>query len=73
MQLGQGAIATPAARPRPGVTVKTASAKALDLQQQGEIDGVPTLEYDLDAQEDKPWKKPGGLVLDLETLNIAWF
>ena len=58
-QFGQGALPTPASRTRLGVTVKTASAKGLDLNQQGEVDGVPTFEFDLDAQEDKPWRKPG--------------
>lgn len=59
LQLGQGAIPAATTRPRPGVTVKTASSKGLDLGQQGEINGVPTLEFDLDSHSEQPWRKPG--------------
>ena len=53
------------ARPRPAVTVKTASAKTLDIDAEGEINGVGTFDYDIDSlkQEEMPWRKPGRLSL----------
>lgn len=48
-----------AARPRPNVTVK--AAKGVDLNAEGEIDGVPTYDFDIESikVEDRPWRKPG--------------
>ena len=56
-----------AARPRPAVTVKTASAKTLDIDAEGEINGVGTFDYDIDLlkQEEMPWKKPGKFSLTI--------
>lgn len=34
-------------------------APVLDINAQGEIDGKPTLAYDLEGAEDKPWRLPG--------------
>jgi len=61
--------ATPGApasgRPRPNVTVKTASTKALDINAEGEINGVPTYDFDLDnlKLDEMPWRKPGKALL----------
>ena len=56
-----------AARPRPAATVKTASAKTLDINAEGEINGVGTFDYDIDLlkQEEMPWKKPGKFSLTI--------
>ncbi|XP_035876538.1 pre-mRNA 3'-end-processing factor FIP1 isoform X16 [Phyllostomus hastatus] len=38
--------------------------KGVDLDAPGSINGVPLLEVDLDAFEDKPWRKPGADLSD---------
>jgi hypothetical protein len=34
-------------------------APVLDINAQGEIAGKPTLAFDLEGAEDKPWRLPG--------------
>lgn len=38
--------------------------KGVDLDAPGSINGVPLLEVDLDSFEDKPWRKPGKIIVD---------
>mgnify|MGYP001852085574 FL=1 len=35
----------------------------VDLDAPGNINGVPLLEVDLDSFEDKPWRKPGNVLI----------
>lgn len=37
--------------------------KGVDLDAPGNINGVPLLEVDLDSFEDKPWRKPGNVLI----------
>lgn len=50
-----------------GQAVKSAPvSKGVDLEAQGVINGVPTLDFDLQdiKDEDKPWRKPGADITD---------
>lgn len=38
--------------------------KGVDLDAPGSINGVPLLEVDLDSFEDKPWRKPGKIIVN---------
>ncbi|XP_078254737.1 pre-mRNA 3'-end-processing factor FIP1 isoform X3 [Rhinoraja longicauda] len=42
----------------------TKAGKGVDLDAPGDINGIPTLEIDLDSFEDKPWRKPGADLSD---------
>lgn len=52
----------PTAGTRPRPTVAAATVKGIDINAEGEIDGVPTYDVDLDTLTDKPWLKPGKLI-----------
>lgn len=43
--------------------------KGVDLDAPGSINGVPLLEVDLDSFEDKPWRKPGKIIVDYVSLK----
>ncbi|XP_013399653.1 pre-mRNA 3'-end-processing factor FIP1 isoform X2 [Lingula anatina] len=57
--------ATAYAKSGPASGVK-APAKGVDVEAQGTINGVSTLEFDIDSlkNEEKPWRKPGADVTD---------
>lgn len=40
---------------------KPIQPKGVDIETQGDINGTPTLDFDLQGikDEDKPWRKPG--------------
>lgn len=48
-------------RARPAVTVKAAVTKTIDINAEGEVNGVGTFDYDIESLklEEMPWRKPG--------------
>lgn len=46
--------------------MKAATTKGLDVNAEGEIDGVPTYDYDIESinVEERPWRKPGADLTD---------
>lgn len=47
--------------------------KGVDLDAPGSINGVPLLEVDLDSFEDKPWRKPGKIIVCYSSFKYFWY
>ncbi|XP_030837155.1 pre-mRNA 3'-end-processing factor FIP1-like [Strongylocentrotus purpuratus] len=59
-------VATPTSQPAttPAVSHPKPVGKGLDIEAESNVNGVGLYSYELEAQEDKPWRKPGADLTD---------